>query len=300
MTSPPPLLLRLEPEISEELRLALGQGPGELPSDDVLVALRARLAEQVGAPVRLRDRAALGRGALRTALRDEPGEFPNGEQLRVLARQIERKSRASRGVRAARRMRPAVLAACLLIACVAAAASYWVSRHRERPVPPPSAPASASGEHAILREPAVEPAPPSPSPEPSATPESDAGARSSPTRPKALPSVAAEGPSELELLREAQRLQASDPAAALVVVARHLRLFPSGILAQEREMVAIDALMRLGHGEAARARAATFLRRYPGSVHALRIRELVGGSAPSSSARAVEPAAGGSSAIFSP
>jgi hypothetical protein len=103
-------------------------------------------------------------------------------------------------------------------------------------------------------------------------------------------------------LREAHRLQASDPAAALRVVARHLRLFPSGVLAQERELVAIDALLRVGQREAARVRAATFLRQYPGSVHALRIQELVGGSDPSNSARAVEQerAPDGGARIFSP
>lgn len=305
MTSPPPLLLRLEPGISEELRLALRQEPGELPSDDAIGALRARLADRVGPATRLRDRALLGEEPLQRALRDHFSEFPSDEQLRVLARRVASKRNAARPPRAtpaARRMRAAVVAACLLIACVAAAASYWASRARQRPIPTPSESSSSPRAGAILREPAVEPAPSQEEPVPAATTETVAGPHTGRDPPRALSSAVAQGPSELQLLREAQRLQASDPAAALAVVARHQRLFPSGVLAQERELVAVDALTRLGRSEAARARAAAFLRQYPGSVHALRIRELVRAPASSSSVRAPEPlpAPVGSAPIFSP
>lgn len=295
MTTPSFRLLRLEPDIPDELRLALGQEPSELPSDEAVGALRARLADQVGPARRLRDRAALGAEPLQQALRDDPSEFPSEEQLRDLMRRVELERNAARpagGARAARRMRPAVLAACLLIAsaAAAAAASYWLSRDREQSAPPPLLSSSVLGGRPILREPAAEPSP-RPGPTPITTAEAHAGARSTPDRPRASSSLAAQGPTELQLLREAQRLQARDPAAALAVVARHQRLFPSGVLAQERELVAIDALTRLGRSEAARARAATFLRQYPGSVHAVRIRELVGGPAPSSSVGAVAPGA---------
>lgn len=300
MTNPSLPLLRLESEISEELRLALRQDPRELPSDEVLGALRARLAVDIGPIVRFRERAPLDEGTLQTALLDHPSEFPNLTQLRVLARSVSKTSHA-RPAAAVRRLRPVLIAACLLIACLAAAASYWAARHREGQVPPPKPSTSVSSEHAIRPEPASKLTPPDPSPEPAPPLETDA-ARPRPAPAKAAPTVAAEGPSELELLREAQRLQASEPAAALAAVARHQRLFPSGILAQEREMVAIDALIRLGRRDAARARAATFLRQYPGSVHAVRIRELVGESAPATSARPSEPgsATAGAAPIFSP
>lgn len=303
MTDLPPLLLRLEPGTPGELRLALSEGPAELPSDEVLGALRVRLAEQVGPAARLRESAAPGQRALQIALHDDPSELPSDEQRRVLARRVELRRRSTaRPVRARRRTRLALIVACVLVACVAAAASYWVSRHREHSLLLPVAPVSSSGGHVILPEPTVEPAPRNVSAEPTATAEPDAGARSGPARSKALPGAAAEGPTELELLREAHRLQTTDPGAALGVVARHSRLFPAGILAQERELVAVDALMRLGRSEAARVRAAAFLRQYPGSVHALRIQELVGGSAPSSGARGVGSgqAPDGGTRIFSP
>ena len=301
MTSSSPLLLRLAPDISEELRLALGHGADELPSDEALGALRARLADHVGPAVRLRERTAVGGGPLQTALHDDPSEFPSREELRVLAARVAKRT-AARRVPAKRWMRPAVLAACLLIACAAAAASYWVSRQPGRAVPPPKVSSSASGEGSLRPEPVVPPAPSGPSSEPTPSAETDAAPLPSSARPKPSPSVVAGGPTELELLREAQRLQAREPAAALAVVARHSRLFPSGILAQEREVVAINALMRLGQRDAARARAASFLRQYPGSVHAQRIQELVGGSAAAGSARPAAPgsAAAGSAAIFSP
>jgi hypothetical protein len=301
MTSSSPLLLRLEPDISEELRLALSHGADELPSDEALGALRARLADHVGPAVRLRERAAEVGGPLQTALHDDASEFPSREQLRVLAARVAKRTEARRAP-ARRWMRPAVLAACLLIACVAAAASYWVSRQPGRAAPPPKVSSSASGETSLRPEPTVPAAPARPSSGAAPSAEPDVALRTSSARPKPSPSLVAEGPTELELLREAQRLQASEPAAALAVVARHLRLFPSGILAQEREVVAINALMRLGQREAARARAAAFLRQYPGSVHAQRIQELVGGSAAASSARPAAPgsAAAGSAAIFSP
>lgn len=301
MTNPSLPLLRLESEISEELRLALRQDPGELPSADALGALRARLAVDIGPIVRLRERAPLDEGTLQTALLDHPSELPNPAQLRVLARRVAKTSHA-RPAAAVRRVRPVLIAACLLIACLAAAASYWAARHREGQVPPAKPSTSVSGEHAIRPEPASKLTPPDPSPEPAPPLETDVAARPSSAPAKAPPAVAVEGPSELDLLREAQRLQAGEPAAALAVVARHQRLFPSGILAQEREMVAIEALMRLGRRDAARARAATFLRQYPGSVHAVRIRELIGESAPATSARPSEAssATAGAAPIFSP
>ena len=48
--------------------------------------------------------------------------------------------------------------------------------------------------------------------------------------------------------------------------------FPHGRLVQEREVLAIDCLAALGEGEAARARAAAFLARFPVSPYAAHVR----------------------------
>jgi hypothetical protein len=76
---------------------------------------------------------------------------------------------------------------------------------------------------------------------------------------------------ELDLLARARRVVASDPARALQLTAEHARRFSDGVLAQEREVLAIDALSRLGHRDLATARARRFIERYPDSAHRVRL-----------------------------
>ncbi|MET0792442.1 MAG: hypothetical protein ABW061_13055, partial [Polyangiaceae bacterium] len=65
-------------------------------------------------------------------------------------------------------------------------------------------------------------------------------------------------------------------AAALVLAAEHAREFPAGVLTQEREVIAIDALLRLGRRSEAEARAASFHRQFPASAHGRRVDVLLG------------------------
>ena len=62
---------------------------------------------------------------------------------------------------------------------------------------------------------------------------------------------------ELAMLEAAHA--ASDPEAALVELERHRRRFPNGQLADEREILRVEAMCGLGHIEAAREAAARFL-----------------------------------------
>jgi hypothetical protein len=71
---------------------------------------------------------------------------------------------------------------------------------------------------------------------------------------------------------EARRALPSDPARALELADNHRALYPRGLLAQEREMIAIDALESLGREAAARARALTFLRRWADTSYAAQLR----------------------------
>jgi hypothetical protein len=73
-------------------------------------------------------------------------------------------------------------------------------------------------------------------------------------------------PAELDLLARARRIVASAPARALQLTAEHARRYQDGVLAQEREVLAIDALARLGHRDLAAARARRF-ERYPDAAH---------------------------------
>lgn len=89
-----------------------------------------------------------------------------------------------------------------------------------------------------------------------------------------VPGARADGGSAAEtaLLEKARAALQSRPGEALELTRRHRARFPKGLLAQEREVIAIEALERLGRKDAADARAAEFERRYRGSVHRPRLR----------------------------
>ncbi|HMA95143.1 MAG TPA: hypothetical protein VKP30_20775 [Polyangiaceae bacterium] len=80
---------------------------------------------------------------------------------------------------------------------------------------------------------------------------------------------------EYRLLRAARDAVERDPARALSLVAQHARSFPKGMLGQEREAIAINALIRLGRMTEARERGSRFVRAYPGSPHAKRIEAAI-------------------------
>jgi hypothetical protein len=56
------------------------------------------------------------------------------------------------------------------------------------------------------------------------------------------------------------------PADALAAIEEHAAQYPRGRLAEEREALAVQALVLLGRTDAARARGAQFKRRYPNSL----------------------------------
>jgi hypothetical protein len=85
---------------------------------------------------------------------------------------------------------------------------------------------------------------------------------------------------ELRLLDAAKRLLASAPARSLELTERHARLFPAGQLAQERELLAIETLLRLGDRVRAAARGQAFLTQHPRSSHAPRVRALLASPTP--------------------
>jgi hypothetical protein len=74
--------------------------------------------------------------------------------------------------------------------------------------------------------------------------------------------------SEVEYVERARSLLARDAAEALRLANQRAEKFPLGRLGPEAEMVAVQALERLGQNEAARTRAERALARYPGSIYA--------------------------------
>jgi hypothetical protein len=85
----------------------------------------------------------------------------------------------------------------------------------------------------------------------------------------------AEGVSaEARSLEEARQLLARDPTAALARANAHRTEFPRAQLAAESDLIAIDALVRLGRVEEARSRGRSLVARR--SFYADRVRALVG------------------------
>jgi hypothetical protein len=86
----------------------------------------------------------------------------------------------------------------------------------------------------------------------------------------------ADVPSEVELLRRARAALASRPRTAFALTEEHREHYPQGVFVQERDALAIEALLRAGDKDLARDLARRFIRAYPASPHAHRFRETMG------------------------
>ena len=149
--------------------------------------------------------------------------------------------------------------------------------------PPSMASVRAVAAPAITAAPGAEPSPRSADPSVNTAPIAVAAAAGSP------PDLAVDSPggnafaqsptidteTEIQLLQRAQDALGRGPAQALDLINRHAARFPGSILGQEREVIAIDALVRLGRVGEARARAAAFASRFPTSAHLRRLAALV-------------------------
>ena len=80
---------------------------------------------------------------------------------------------------------------------------------------------------------------------------------------------------ELKLLTRARRVLPSRPEASLALSAEHAQLYPRGALAEEREVLAIEALLKLGRASEARQRVRAFVRRFPDSSQRARLDALL-------------------------
>ncbi|APR83736.1 Hypothetical protein A7982_09085 [Minicystis rosea] len=80
---------------------------------------------------------------------------------------------------------------------------------------------------------------------------------------------------ESRLLAEARAaLRRGDPGGALAMLEQIRTKFPGGMLVQEREALAIEALARSGRKGEAAARADAFVKAYPSSPLAARVQQL--------------------------
>jgi hypothetical protein len=76
-------------------------------------------------------------------------------------------------------------------------------------------------------------------------------------------------------LRDARLALRQSPASALAFADQHARLYPRGKLTQERELIAISALVALGRRTAALSRGAAFEQSFPTSPYRKQVGELL-------------------------
>lgn len=102
---------------------------------------------------------------------------------------------------------------------------------------------------------------------PAATPISPSPAQKTASRERpAATSVAKQTRVEAELLQRARSALGLSPREALDLARSHERRYPAGLLAEEREVIVINALKRLGREQEACARAARFVSAHPRST----------------------------------
>lgn len=76
-------------------------------------------------------------------------------------------------------------------------------------------------------------------------------------------------PSETSLIAGARNSLEASPDAALRLLSQHAKIYPSGILAEEREVLRIRALKSLGRAKDAQLQQQKFRKEHPESAHHL-------------------------------
>jgi hypothetical protein len=165
------------------------------------------------------------------------------------------------------------LAAAGAVVAAVASAVYFGTHGSPATQVTPTTTAQQGAPAVRTEEPVAPVAPPEPAPAESVPAPEVVG--SSPVAP--APTVSHErAPSESDLVGQAQAALSGNPARALSLCEQHRRLYPRGVLVQEREVLAIEALQRLGRRSQAVARGERFLKAFPGSAHKSKIAAIVG------------------------
>jgi len=101
------------------------------------------------------------------------------------------------------------------------------------------------------------------------------------TRSKVVVDTSSQLAEENQLLREARSAaRAGNAAVALSTLQKLDQRFPRGALLQERELLRVQTLETLGRHTEARARAITFVRRYPKSPYSKHLSKLTAPDSP--------------------
>jgi len=255
-------------------------------------------------PIRLTDSASTASASLRELLRSSASDGPTADQLRSLAGRLgPQLGSVAAAPSTARHAAGAVTVGKVVVlsAVIAATTIYWAGRTTSRPPPPVASTAIESASRAPTpRVPSATPTPSSPidpSPSTMATVTTSqvvrrTGAHPARARPNADRIKVTPGPDasssvtvapplqtpddEVTILGKAQRaLVADDANAALALTDRHNETFPSGMMIEEREAIAIEALARLGRADEARTRFDRYRVRFPRSSYRQRLERLI-------------------------
>jgi hypothetical protein len=177
------------------------------------------------------------------------------------------------------------------LALLGLGSALFVSVTRGPDAPPVSPAASLSAPAALSPSPSFPHSPSAVEDPPSmpvdALPSSATTAKTSTERPRAVapgtsarrtpePITAPKPEGEVVLIRRARTALPSDPSGALTFLEEHARTFSNGELAQEREVMAVEALARLDRKNEAKRRAQSLLERFPRTPYVARLELAIG------------------------
>ena len=214
---------------------------------------------------------------------------PSPEALSRLADEASARAAAapvtSRSVgRLASRLGVAAVVSAAAFGILTAAGVFDTSSDSE-PAPsatPAPAPAPASDEQPTVAQPVADPVVDDSTNVVPAVPTIDVRSLPAPQGATAgvkVPAAPPDDASEGALLRRAYAATTTAPRQALALTVEHARRFPTGVLAEEREVIAIEALAKLGRDDEARSRSSAFFAAHPGSAYRLRIDDALRKSA---------------------
>jgi hypothetical protein len=228
--------------------------------------------------------------AFKAALREAADPGPNPEQLRRMAARLGVVPAAQADALVSGGPGRKLWIRGLVLTLPVALGAWWWSQLRvahDEPAPPAreppvvAAPAAARETAQSMEEPVEPTSPAALSARPSAPrPAQTVRPKRAGERAQYSDGASANPLAELALLRRARAALRGAPERALQLIEQHRQEYGRGLLAEERELLATEALMNLGRVDEARARGRAFERAFPSSAHARRLHVILSGATP--------------------
>lgn len=171
-----------------------------------------------------------------------------------------------------------LLAALAVVVGIGAVAITVMSRGDDHDVPASASSPVTPIEHAAAP-PKVEVVTPTPDRDP--TPAPAPAPIPAPAPPPVVHAKPATAPSEASLLGQAwSSISSGNPRHALELAERDARLYPTGVMREERAAIEVVALAKLGRSTDAHVAAKQFLVRYPTSLHRALVEQSISAERP--------------------